>query len=232
VRSFSCELVLFFSLVIIHAISGEFALLHAADTNALLATWINAQTNLQTWSADLTQTRKLKSLIQPLTATGQVWFAAPKRFRWEIGSPAQTIAVRQPDQMLVIYPRLKRIEKYPLAGDRAGPWKDALALLEAGFPRSRNELESRFRIISLRVANDACEVALQPKTVAGRRLISEIKIAFSLNDFILRSTELQFGDGSIMRNDFFNQKTNLLIAADLFDPPLGEGYSIVEPMKK
>src|ERR1051325_874964 len=106
----------------------------SANTNTLLSTWLNAQTNIQTWSADFTQTRALKSLTQPLTATGHVWFAAPNRFRWELGSPAQTIALRVPTELLVIYPRLKRVEHFPLNGMQAGQWKDALALLEAGFP--------------------------------------------------------------------------------------------------
>jgi hypothetical protein len=34
--------------------------------------------------------------------------------------------------MLVIYPKLKRAERYPLHDQAAGPWKDTLALLEAG----------------------------------------------------------------------------------------------------
>ena len=69
----------------------------AADTNALLNAWHAAQTNLHTWTANFTQTRTLKTLRQPLVATGQVWFAKPDRFRWELGQPAQTIALRRAD---------------------------------------------------------------------------------------------------------------------------------------
>src|SRR5215204_2840969 len=80
------------------------ALSAAAQTNSLLVSWLSAQTNFQTWSADFVQTRTLKSLTQPLTAKGRVWFAEPNLFRWELGNPPQTIAVRAPDQMLVISP--------------------------------------------------------------------------------------------------------------------------------
>ena len=61
---------------------------HAADTNALISSWLNAATNMQTWSADFTQTRTLKSLSQPLSATGHIWFSAPNRFHWEIQKPS------------------------------------------------------------------------------------------------------------------------------------------------
>ena len=204
----------------------------AAQTNELVSNWLLAQTNIQTWSADFTQTRTLKSLTQPLTSTGQVWFAAPNRFHWELGQPAQTIAVRQPDQMLVIYPKLKRVEKYPLSGTAAGPWRDALALLEAGFPRNATELESRFKIQSIDLKNEVCELTLQPRSSAARRMMSQIKIAFSTNDFLLRATELQFADGSTMRNDFRNPKLNEKLDEALFSPHLDADYKVVEPLKK
>src|SRR5881296_2017055 len=63
------------------------------DIPAVVTAWLQAQTNIQTWSADVKQIRSLKTLLQPLTATGHVWFAAPNQFRWEIGQPPQTIAV-------------------------------------------------------------------------------------------------------------------------------------------
>lgn len=207
-------------------------LTHAADLNPILRNWLNAQTNIQTWTADVTQIRSFKTLAQPLTSTGRVWFAAPDRFRWEIGNPPQTIAVRQPDQMLVIYPRLKRAERYPLTGQQTGPWKDTLALLEAGFPRSQAELQSRFRITSQSSSNDICQITLQPKAAAARRMIPEIKIAFSTNDFALGATEFQFTDGSRIRNEFSNAKLNPKLDENLFTPKRESDYKIVEPLAK
>ena len=202
----------------------------AANTNELVSNWLLSQTNLQTWSADFIQTRALKSLTQPLVSTGRVWFAAPNRFHWELGQPAQTIAVRQPEQMLVIYPRLKRVEKYPLNGE-AGPWRDALALLEAGFPRNEAELDSRFKILTIDLKNEVCELTLQPRSSAARRMMSQIKIAFGTNDFLLRATELQFADGSTMRNDFKNPRLNEILDEALFAPALDPAYKVVEPLK-
>ena len=204
--------------------------LRADDSTALVSKWLANQTNVQTWSADFLQTRTLKSLTQPLKSTGQVWFEAPDRFRWELGHPAQTIAVRQPEQMLVIYPKLKRVEKYSLSN--AGPGRDALALLEAGFPRNRAELEARFSIQSTQIKDGVCELTMQPKTAAARRMISQIKIAFGTNDFLLAYTELQFADGSTMRNDFKNPKLNEKLPANLFFPELPSNYKMIEPMKK
>jgi outer membrane lipoprotein-sorting protein len=204
----------------------------AADASAALTTWLNAQANIHTWSADFTQTRILKSLTQPLTANGHVWFAAPNRFRWELGHPPTTIAVRGPDEMLVIYPRLKHAERYPLTGDAAGQWRDVMKLLEAGFPRSQAEMESQYNILAQNVTDDVCELTLQPKSATARKMMPQIKIGFSTKDSSLRSTELQFADGSIMRNDFKNPELNPKLDESLFTPKIPGDYEVAEPFKQ
>ena len=169
---------------------------------------------------------------QPLTNSGHIWFAAPRRFRWEIGSPAQTIAVRQTDQMLVIYPRLKRAERYALDGELKSQWREMLDLLEAGFPRSQAEMETRFKILALTATNHMHTVALQPRSPAARRMMPRIQITFSTNDFFLRATELQFADGSTLRNEFLNAMLNPKLDEGTFEAKLGSDFKIVEPLKK
>jgi outer membrane lipoprotein-sorting protein len=201
----------------------------AAELSPPVLAWLGAQTNLQTWSADFIQTRTLKSLAQPLTATGRVWFATPYRFRWELGNPAQTIAVRAERDLLVIYPRLQRVERFPLGGRGTGQWREALSLLEAGFPRTRKELEAQYDILAQSTANGACEVKLQPKSAAARRMMPLVGITFDTRDFSLRATELQFADGSTMRNDFKNGRVNPKLDEGIFAPPIPPEYKVTEP---
>src|SRR5213075_2084182 len=109
------------------------------------------------------------------------------------------------------------------------PWKEMLALLETGFPRSQAEVESRFAILSQSISNEVGQLTLQPKSAAARRLMPEIKISFATNDLTLRSTQMQFADGSRMRNDFGNQMLNPKLNQSLFTPQLSNDYKIVEP---
>lgn len=206
--------------------------LRAADPNELLNGFLTTQKGVKTWSADFLQTRTSKSFARPLTASGRVWFSAPNKFHWELGQPAQTIAVRTADEMLVIYPRLKRVEKYPLNEKAAGQWKDMLALLEAGFPTDRVELESRFKIGEVRVVNDLAEVNLEPKSSSARKMMPRFTIGFSPNDFSLRATEMQFADGSTMRNDFKSGRINETLDSELFAPKIESDYKLIEPLKK
>jgi outer membrane lipoprotein-sorting protein len=203
----------------------------AADLNPAVGSWLAAQTNIQSWSADFVQTRSLKTLTQPLTNTGHVWFEAPNRFRWEMIHPQQTIAVRAPQELLIIYPRLKRVERYPLTGEQTGPWRDALALLEAGFPRSEADLVKQYNIVSQSISDETGHIVLQPKSASAKRMIPQIGIDFDTKDHSLRGTELQFADGSKMRNDFSNPVLNPTIAADQFAPQIPSDYKVVEPLK-
>jgi outer membrane lipoprotein-sorting protein len=203
-----------------------------AQTGDLLDRWIAAQTNLQTLSADLIQTRSLKTLAQPLVSTGKVWMAGPGHFRWELGQPAQTIALRQPDQLLIIYPRLKRVEKYPLNNAQPGPWKDAMALIEAGFPRRRADLEAQFQIMSVTETNAVACLSLQPRSPQARKLITGLQISFRTDDFSPVSTALTFTDGSGMRNDFTNAVANPVLDGHLFEAKLEPDFSVVEPLKQ
>lgn len=203
----------------------------AQDPQAVFERWFAAQTNVQTWSADLVQTRSLKILSQPLVSAGKVWVLAPDRFRWELGQPAQTIALRNRDQLLVIYPRLKRAEKYSLGG-QLGPWKDALALMEASFPRDRAALDGPFRLLSATETNSILQMALQPKSAAARKFMSEIVVSFHTNDFSLAATELRFSDGSSLRNDFSNGVINQPLAPELFEGKLAPDFTVVEPLRQ
>jgi len=165
-------------------------------------------------------------------ATGRVWFAAPNKFRWELGKPPQTIAVRSTDQLLVIYPRLKRMERFPLAGNRAGSWKDALALLEAGFPRSAAELAAQYDILEQQTDDSVGRLVLQPKSASARRMMPQIRIEFDLKNFSLRATTLQFADGSSLRNDFSNAVLNPPIDQQPFSPEIPKDYKVVDPLSQ
>jgi outer membrane lipoprotein-sorting protein len=192
-----------------------------ADTNAVLAGWFAAQTNLLTWSADLTQTRTLKTLTQPLVATGHISFAAPGKFRWEILRPGQTIAVGDGEKMFVIYPRLKRAELYPLGANAPREWRDALSLLQAGLPRDRREFVAQFQVLSLAATNGCWRFTLQPRAAATRQLMPQLVLDLATNDFSLVATELTFVDGSRLRNDFTRAVRNAALDEKLFDwqPP-------------
>jgi outer membrane lipoprotein-sorting protein len=206
--------------------------LRAADTNAVLESWFAAQAAVHSLSADFVQTRTLKTLVQPLTATGHLWFAPPNQFRWELGRPAQTIALRHADDMFVIYPRLKRAEHYSLGASAPREWRDAMSLLDAGFPRTRQEFDAQFQIQSLAETNGTWLLALQPRRADAREIMPELRVFLATNDFSLAGTELVFVDGSRMRNDFTNIVVNAPLDEKMFQWQAPADFKVTEPFAK
>jgi outer membrane lipoprotein carrier protein len=205
--------------------------LRGADYDAQFNKWFEVQTNLQSWAGDFTQTRTLTVLNQPLVSHGKVW-VKPGEFRWELGQPAQTVVLRNPNQLLIIYPRLKRAEKYPLDAVPTGPMKDALALLDASLPRDRAQMEKNFTLLSAVATNATLQMTLQPRSEAARKFIGQVVIAFHTNDFTIAATEMKFADGSKLHNDFMNVVLNAPVDEKLFTANLPADFTVSEPLKK
>ncbi len=205
--------------------------LRAGDYDAQFNKWFEVQTNLQSWSGDFMQTRTLTVLNQPLLTPGKVWVQRGE-FRWELGQPVQTIVLRTPDQLLIVYPRLKRAEKYPLGAVPSGPMKDALALLDASLPRDRASMEEHFRLVSAAVTNAVLQMTLEPRSAAARQFIGRVVIGFRTNDYIIASTEMKFADGSTLQNTFTNVVLNQPPPPDLFTAKVPPDYTVTEPLQQ
>ena len=203
----------------------------AENYDAQFNQWFAVQTNLQSWAGDFTQTRTLTVLNQPLVSHGKVW-VKPGQFRWELGQPVQTIVLRTPEQLLIVYPRLKRAEKYPLTAVPTGPMKDALALLDASLPRDRATMEKNFQLLSAMETNSILQMTLQPRSAEARKFIGQIVIGFHTNDFTIAITEMKFADGSKLHNDFTNVVLNQPIEAKMFAAEFPADYTVSEPFKK
>jgi outer membrane lipoprotein-sorting protein len=203
----------------------------AESPEMLLHRWLASQTNLQSFAADFVQTRTLRSLAQPLTTPGRLYFAAPSSFRWELGTPPQTIALRHTNRLWVIYPAQKRAERYDLQS-AGSQWRETFALLEAGFPRSRAELETRYRLENLLITNGVLEVTLIPRQMAARRLIPELRLGVAPEENRLCYTSLKMADGSLMRQDY----TNAVVNPTRYDAPFTwtppPDYQVVEPLQR
>ena len=204
----------------------------AADTDAVLNGWFAAQNGVHSISADFTQTRTLKTLVQPLIAHGHLWFAPPDQFRWELGHPAQTIALRHGDDMYIVYPRLKRAEHYPLGSSAPREWRDAMALLDVGFPRTRQQFDAQFQVRSMTQTNGDWLLKLEPRQASARQFMPELGLFLAQGNYGLAGTELTFIDGSTMKNLFDHTMTNAPVDEKMFQWHPPAGYTVTEPFSK
>jgi outer membrane lipoprotein-sorting protein len=62
--------------------------------------------------------------------------------------------------------------------------------------------------------------------------MSEVQLTLRTNDFAMLANQLQFADGSILRNDFTNAIKNPELDPNAFKADVPADHSVVEPMKK
>jgi outer membrane lipoprotein-sorting protein len=204
--------------------------LQAQEGEGALETWLERQAEIETWAADVVQTRRLRSLVRPLESSGQVWFARPDRFRWQLGDPPRTIAIRTPESLEILYPRLKQLERYPFGADIDESWRQALALLEVGFPEDAELFRQRYELLSTERLEDRWRFELQPRESGARTLISKVIIEVAPDDWRLLATELAFPEGSTMRNDFSEHRLGIELEPGLFEAAVGDDWDIREPL--
>jgi outer membrane lipoprotein-sorting protein len=201
----------------------------ATEEDVLLDKWLNKQAAIKTWTANVVQTRKIKSLVRPLESQGKVWFVQPNQFRWQLGSPPRTIAVRTHQELKIIYPKLKQMERYPFDNITDPAMQQALALLEVGFPTHPEHFRARYELISITTSVGVYKFELQPRDKQARRLLTRVRMDASSKDLSLLATELEFPDGSTMRNAFSNHKLNVKIDEALFRIDATD-YQVVQPL--
>ena len=203
----------------------------AGDPTKMLDAWLEKQAQVKSWSADVVQSRKLQALVHALESRGRVWFVQPNRFRWQLGDPPRTIAVRTEHELVVSYPRLKQLERYPLNDAIDPSWRQALALLEVGFPSDPERFHAAYELLSAIAMDQVWQFELRPSAEAALRLIERVRIEVSSEDFTLLTTELQFPDGSTMRNTFTRHELNIDLDKALFDIDVGEDVQVVSPLE-
>lgn len=200
-----------------------------ADSDALLGTWLTAATNLVTWEARVLQTRHLKAFTQPLMSTGRVWFAFPDRFRWELGEPPQSVALRSGPELTVLSPAFRRAETYRLDPGSPGPTRDLMGLLDTGFPRDAASFRAQFTVLGLETNPAVWRFRLEPRSASARRMLPELRLEIGAADRSLRATELVLADGSRLRNDFEELHRNVPLPNTLFTTNLDASWKLSRP---
>lgn len=197
-----------------------------------LAEWLEHQVKVETWSADVEQTRKLRALVKPLIATGRVVFAQPKRFRWQLGDPPRTLAIGTQDGLTVAYPRLKQVERYRYSDAISPSLRQVLDLLEVGFPSSADAFNERYALVEAQIDDEIWRFVLQPRDKDARRLLERVNIEVAAEDLRVLSTEFEFPDGSLMRNAFSNAVANEPVDDGLFGLEIPPDWEVVEPLMR
>jgi outer membrane lipoprotein carrier protein len=195
----------------------------AAPDLAPVRKWIAQQQDVRTIQADFVQTKALRTLRSPVTATGRFWFRAPASFRWQLGEPPRTIVLSTKEAAYSIQPAKKTAEKS--SASQVGEKAQQFGLMSLPMAASFEDFQRNFEIQSVKVEGAQCRLEGLPRDAQARRYLAKIVLIFDTGTGHLLSFEAITREGSSLRNEFRNVVVNGKIDDRVFDYDLN-GYKV------
>ncbi len=207
-------------ILLIYLCFGPYCLALDDDDTAQLQVvkkWIAHRSSVTSVHASFVQERHLKALKRPIISTGKLWFKEQRLFRWEIGSPAESIAISKNGTFLMVRPIKKSAEIHSDEGIQKNRRSPALMFLKAGFPNDYNEFIKMFTVTDVTRRDGHFVVSL--KVNDRRTSLALRKIIFEMNSktYITESMEMRFRDTSSIKTRFKDVHENGNFSDDLFD---------------
>ncbi len=192
--------------------------------------WIARQEELRTVQADFTQTRALRALRSPVTSPGRLIFATPSLLRWELGDPAKTVVLRKGDTYWLIQPAKKKALR--LSANSIGQEGGAKGFAMMEFPLAKDfaDFQKKFEILDVKIDGSTCHLAILPNDAQAKKFLSALKITFDTRNGHMLSMEMVTREGSSMRNEFSNVRTNEKLDRRVFEYDL-TGFEVTEEKK-
>lgn len=171
--------------------------------------------NIRSLSADITETRQLRTLSRPLVSKGRLWFVAPSCFRWENGPSGETVLIGNAEGMFLIRRGKEGARSCTrVGGDTTGA--TGRLSIPGLFPWDNDALLRAFRVESIAVHSGVCHAEMTPRGGGPMRGISSLHLDFNVEDGRWIRLRIITGDGSSLLQEFSNVRTNPVISEELF----------------
>ncbi len=174
---------------------------------APLKKWILLQKELRTLEADFVQTRSLRTLRSPVAVPGKLWFNSGGDLHWELGNPPKTIFLRNKEGSFLIHPQKLRYET--IAIDKAAPGAPQnFPMLEFPIASSFGDFCNQFEVTKIKTEGAQCHLEFIPKEAQARKYVQTIRLDFETQTGELQFLEFVSRDGSSLKTEFSNVRTN------------------------
>lgn len=188
--------------------------------------WVEHQSKVRSVQADFIQERQLRSLKKPLRHPGRFYFQSPGSFRWELGKPVQTLVLQKPDaDLLVLRPTKKEGLRYDREQMAEHGGARAVAMLDAGFPRTWEGFEANFSISQVEQADGFYRFTGRLNDRRASVAVRKVQFTVAKDSWQLQSFYLRFRDGSSITTTFTNVKPDAAVDAAKFKVDL-TGYKM------
>ncbi len=165
---------------------------------------LEKQQKYQTVSVDVRQTKKSPALSEETKLKGHLWLKPGKAFRWELGTPAEQVAVFD-GSTLIFLDEKKKTAKKVAAEDRKA--KPLFLMLGFGEGASFQKIEENFSVSGTNTVDEHFIVSLVPKGSLRRGIISLVMQVNTRTSFMERIEYVQ-KDGTKVTTEFYPPKVN------------------------
>ncbi|MCP3980062.1 MAG: outer membrane lipoprotein carrier protein LolA [bacterium] len=184
----------------------------AEDLAEVLDRFDAVQDEIETLSAEFTETTTHSLLKDPIEAEGRFFLTKPNAIRWEYSSPEEMKFVIAENQYTGYFPRQKRAEKRNIQR-----WADHLFRF-FGLGQGSKEL-SKFYNISLADAqedDDRVLLLLHPKKKRARKRVQEVRFFLGRSNNLPVRVEYLSKGGDTRVIEFRDIQVNPSLAANLY----------------
>lgn len=188
---------------------------------AVLDAWLKRQASVRSLDTAFIQERKLPSLKNPVTTPGRLSFSKPDKVRWQLGEPAETLAISDGHTFTLIDTASKTARRVPADSPQA----TRFSLLTGDGFSSPQAFRESFEIIGHRVVTGIHQFTIKPRERRLRGQVPWIFLDIDPRKNELRALEFEFKDKSRIRTIFTAPRLNANLPANLFQPDL-TGYQI------
>lgn len=194
---------------------------HLMADPAVLHAWLKKQSSILSLDVPFTQQRKLPALKIPTSTPGRLTFKKPDQFRWQLGEPAETLAISDGTTLTLIQKKEKTARQIPADSPQAARF----SLLSGKAFESIKAFNRAFEIAGYRVTQGIYQYTLKPKERALGSQVPWIFIDITADGNTLAALEMELKDKSRIRTIFGQSRINKEADPTLFQPDLS-GLSI------
>ena len=187
--------------------------------------WIAHRGSISSVSASFVQERHLKALKRPIINSGKLWFKSPRLFRWQIGEPAESVAISKNGEILLLRPRKKTGERYSDNHSHNSRQSPGMLFFEIGFPRDYKEFIKRFTVTGLSHLGDSYFVSLKFNDRRSNMAIRKVVFEIDSKTYLTQSMEMRFRDASSIKTSFSSVLENAHVKDSVFEFDLN-GYRL------
>lgn len=181
--------------------------LHAAPDWSALESWIARQQTVKDLYGEFTQIRRLPTLRIPSRQTGKIWFTSEGQFRFELGDPAETVAIRDGGTTITLLDK-RRGTARTIDDATTGPESQQLLLMRFPVTSSLEEFRKLFDVTRMEENGGNTELDLIPRDAAFRKHVQQIDLEYVTATGILTHFNIELANGGGLETNFTRVQLN------------------------